>query len=170
MKWTTFWIALSILMGCKGIQQDTAGSSPLNVGDIRFDSKQDDPNFALCSSETRIRQYHNFSKSLQIEGEKGGLIEYFATHYQYPEDPSVNAYVTIRFVINCKGESGRFRMEVMDRDFSRLQLDKKITKQLMTLTKELEGWKVGVLRDSPRDYYQYLTFKLVNGQIQDIMP
>lgn len=47
--------------------------------------------------------------------------------------------VRIRFIVNCKGQPGRFRMISAGYDYKEKQLDKAITDQLMSITKGLSG-------------------------------
>jgi len=40
----------------------------------------------------------------------------------------------------------------------------------MRITKSLSGWKILPNDEAPTDYYQYLIFKIKNGEIIEIMP
>lgn len=73
-------------------------------------------------------------------------------------------------MVNCNGETGRFRTEAMDFSYQPTELSEKTTQQLLNLTKMLKGWKVGTYQEKNRDYYQYLTFKIEEGQLAEILP
>jgi hypothetical protein len=135
----------------------------------------DDKDFTTCNKEflqnyKKIRQYYNFSKAIQYEGEKSALISHFRENYKIDSTSQESGYVTIRFVVNCKGQSGRFRIIELSNDYAPKPFSTQIRSQLYELTKSLKGWKIGISNDKSYDYYQYLTFKIKNGQITDILP
>lgn len=127
----------------------------------------DDPTFTVCD-EQFIFEYYNFQKGFQFEGEKIALINYFRTHYKALAKD--NGYFTVRFVVNCKGETGRFRTETMSFSYQPVEMDEETTNQLLKLCKELKGWGIGIYQEKARDYYQYLTFKIEEGQLTEILP
>ncbi|MBK8053190.1 MAG: hypothetical protein IPK35_07965 [Saprospiraceae bacterium] len=139
------------------------------VGDIAHDSKLDDPSFTLCN-EKNTKQYHNLNEEMQYENEKYALDQTFTS--QFKADPKIkdSGMIRIRFIVNCKGETGRFRLISSGNDYKEKQFDKAITDQLMTITKSLKGWKILSDRRGPKDYYQYLIFKITDGQIKEILP
>ncbi len=141
-----------------------------HVGDIEFDNKLDDPNFTPCFSDSLIFQYFNMSTGLQYEGEKIAIDSYFEKFYK-PINSNQTGWIRIRFIVNCKGETGRFRVLQSDEDFIETTFDKKITTQLLNLTMALNRWKtINNNEGSPIDYYQYLTFKIYKGKITKILP
>lgn len=139
------------------------------VGDIAVDPKMDDPDFTLCD-EKNTKQYHNLNEEMQYEGEKYALDQTFRS--QFKVDPKIkdSGMIRIRFIVNCKGETGRFRLMSSGYDYKEIQIDKAITDQLMTITKSLKGWKILSDDRGPKDYYQYLIFKITDGQIKEILP
>ncbi|MGB6035780.1 MAG: hypothetical protein WBG42_05900 [Cryomorphaceae bacterium] len=139
------------------------------VGDIEADNKLDDPTFKLCNDEVFLKQYFNFSQGLQYEGEMLKIKEQFELAY-VPVEVNQSGWVRIRFVVNCRGESGRFRMICSDEHYESRQFDSRITDQLMSITKALEGWKPLPDSENPDEYYQYLIFKIENGDIIEILP
>jgi len=58
----------------------------------------------------------------------------------------------------------------MNENYEPKTFDKSITKQLLEITKSLTGWKILPDEQSPEDYYQYLIFKINDGQLIEIMP
>lgn len=139
------------------------------VGDIAHDPKLDDPNFTLCD-EKNTKQYHNLNEEMQYEGEKYALDNTFFTQYKATDGAKDSGMIRIRFMVNCKGETGRFRLISSRYDYKEKQFDKAITDQLMTITKSLTGWKILSDKTGPKDYYQYLIFKMTDGQIKEILP
>ncbi|MCZ4408995.1 hypothetical protein O3Q51_09260 [Cryomorphaceae bacterium 1068] len=139
------------------------------VGDIEGDTLLDDPEFKLCNDEVFLKQYFNFSQGLQYEGEMLKIKEQFELAY-VPVEAQESGWVRIRFVVNCRGESGRFRMICSDENYESREFDARITDQLMSITKSLDGWKPLPDSDNPDEYYQYLIFKIENGDIIEILP
>ena len=139
------------------------------VGDSEFDPEKDDPNFKLCFSENQVRQYFNFGRGLQYEGEKKALVEHFFKQYK-PVDTDQSGLIRVRFIVNCKGETGRFRLIEADENYQKTKFDERITQQLLTLTKSLKGWKPQADEYAERDFYQYLVFKIKNGDLIEMMP
>lgn len=142
---------------------------PPQVGDIAFDSEHDDVDFKICN-ENQIAQYYNFGKGLQYTGEKPKINEHFFSLFKASADAEESGFVTIRFIVNCHGKTGRFRMEGMDNDFHEKSFSKETTTQLLNLTRKLDGWIVPQHDGRSFDYYQYLTFKIEGGRLIEIMP
>ena len=139
------------------------------VGDIEADPEIDGSVFQICYSEARVKQYFNFSQGLQYEGEKTAIVEVFRQNYEAVDLPQ-SGWIRIRFIVNCKGESGRFRLTTSNTQYQAQDFDPKITDQLLSITQSLDGWKPLPDQEDPRDYYQYLTFKIENGTLKEILP
>lgn len=143
-----------------------------NVGDIPFDASVDDPDFEVCD-EIQTRQYYGRRAkytSAGYRGEKKALVAVFYEKYEHPVSDEENGYVTIRFLVNCKGQSGRFRVQEMDFDYQPKKFDPQIVEKLLTIVRELDGW-IPVEREGKKyDFYQYLSFRLERGRIVKIMP
>ena len=144
---------------------------PQQVGDIQFDKKIDDKNFKICDS-THIFQYYNFGKGFQYKGEKYEIIKTFKEKYH----PIINSkkgetgYITIRFIVNCEGKTGMFRVEEMDSNYQTTVFNAIIKNQLLDITKSLDGWPINMYKDKIHAYYQYLTFKLEDSKLIEILP
>lgn len=154
---------------CGQSQKEQSKTYPRQVGDIAFDLALDDPAFKVCHPE-HIFQYYNFGKGLTYRGEKIEITRFFEKNI-VPTTPEDTGYLTIRFIVNCEGKTGRFRMEQMSCDYQPMKFSETLTKQLHRLTTELSGWGVALDQNGqPRDYYQYLTFKMRNGMLEEILP
>jgi len=136
------------------------------VGDIPFDPATDNPDFAICD-ESNVLPY-NTRYGMFFDGERYGVLKYFEENYTLLPVKGQTGYITIRFLVNCKGETDRFRVYEMDKEMNETEFDEEIVQNLLRLTKALNGWKTHV--PEPRDYYQYLLFKLKDGRIETILP
>ncbi len=160
---------LVLFSSCGKAQTVTIGY-PEHVGDISFDASLDDPGFKICSKENNIPQYYNLGKGLQYQGEKIAINKYFEINFKNRIQKNETGFLTIRFIVNCEGKTGRFRIEGMDNNYQTIKFDEGLENQILKLTKQMDGWMVGKLQGQKIDYYQYLTFKLNDGQLIEIMP
>ncbi len=142
---------------------------PNHTGDIAFEAKTDNNNFFLCS-ESHIFQYFNDSNGLEYEGEKLAIETEFAKNFDSPILKGETGSIRIRFVVNCKGETDRFRLIAMDENYSDKVFPVHLTDRLMQITKNLKGWKTKKYDGREIDYYQYLIFKIEDGQLKEILP
>lgn len=139
------------------------------VGDSVFNPHIDSEAFQICGSESDVQQYFHFSKGLFYKGEKKTLRDTFLKQYN-PINVDESGWIRIRFIVNCKGESGRFRLIMSDLDYKERSFDSRITDQLMQISKSLEGWEIQSKDGQARDFYQYLIFKISNGKLIEILP
>jgi len=58
----------------------------------------------------------------------------------------------------------------MDSNLREREFEATILQQILTLTKELNKWKPLGYKGNMYDYHQYLSFKILNGNIKDITP
>ena len=157
-----------LLVGCA---TDKNSQSHLRwVGDIPPDSVLDDPEFSICHGEKWVKQYFHFDQGgLQYKGEQPAIAAFFNENYN-PIPTAESGWVRIRFIVNCEGKTGRFRLMGSNEQYEPFAFDPKITNQLMKLTQQLDGWQILPNPEAPADYYQYLIFKIENGQIIEILP
>jgi hypothetical protein len=156
-------------------QGDTVTTNPAfpyarSVGDIAFDPAIDKKDFHLCYPD-HVFQYFNNAEGPGYEGEKIAIERAFAAQYKPKRAKKESGLVRIRFVVNCRGETDRFRVLGMDKDYNEKVFDRSITDQLLAIAKTLKGWKAQQYENQVDiDYYQYLTFKLEQGRIVEILP
>jgi len=113
----------------------------IDVGDIQFNTSTDNVNFKMCD-ENNIKQYYSRYSSdnpAGYKGEKRNMEKPFLQNYKYPISKTQNGYITIRFIVNCYGESDRFRVEEMDFSYQSKKFNSKISSQLLNITKQLKN-------------------------------
>lgn len=139
-----------------------------NVGDINFDAKIDDSSFKTCN-EDRIFQYYSVGTS--FKGERKAIRE---SIFKDLESSGVNfgnksGYITFRFIVNCNGESGRYRFKQVDESFLKTTFGVSEVKKLKNAVIRLKNWNAGTLKDgTPVDSYYQINFKIIEGEIEDI--
>jgi hypothetical protein len=171
MKNNLFILIICLLLtNCESPKEksNSHNEKPVTVDGISFDKTKDDPDFKLCNSY--VYQYFNDSKGLIYKGDKPKIEEAFFNRYNSEIVPKETGTIRIHFTVNCKGEADRFRLLGMDDEYNELVFDKKITDQLLNITKNLKGWGVKELRGKSIDYYQYLIFIVNDGIITKILP
>lgn len=142
---------------------------PANIGDIEFDHNTDKKDFNLCFGK-HIFQYFNDSNGLQYSEEKAAIDKIFFTQYKNQNLYNETGLIRIHFVVNCKGETDRFRIMGIDENYKPRTFSSKVSGQLMEIAKSLKGWKPKKINEHDVDYYQYLIFKIENGNLIEIKP
>ena len=160
------FVFCNLLYNCQ--TEKSVSKYPYQVGDIEYDAKLDDPNFKVCNYP-KVYQYYNFGDGFDYEAEKTTIIEELEKLNLY--DPTKKSgYITIRFVVNCEGKTGWFRLTEMDSNYQETKFDSKFSQSLLDFTKNLKGWKTKIAKEKNVDYYQYLTFKIKDGKVSEILP
>jgi hypothetical protein len=171
----TRWLFLFMITGSQRVLAQTnepvynvTDSFPANTGDIPFDAALDDTSFTVCNPQIVFQYYNTDSWYKQ---HKRAIERYFKNNYQ-PTNPTddQSGYLTIRFIINCSGKTGRFRMYELDKKYQPHKFHPNISSRLMQLTKDLQGWQPAAYKNKIYDSYQYITFKLKKGVIECVLP
>ncbi len=136
------------------------------VGDILFDPTQDRADFALRPGGS-IYQYYNFNTSYA-----GGRLELRRilreTLRQLPVSGTDSGYLTLRFVVNFKGETDRFRMSALNFNYQPLEFAPELVAQVLHACQQLRDWVPGQINGQTKDSYFYITFVVRDGRVQDI--
>lgn len=132
-----------------------------------------DPETAMLSDgfETcgeYIFDYYNPERPTYTKG-KNGLREFILTNYKN-KGYIDSGYLNIRFVINCKGETGRYVIHENDLDLIPKKFNKELKDQLFKLTTQLNQWNPNVIRGKKVDSYMYISYRIENGEIVEILP
>ena len=143
---------------------------PKTVGDIEFDPKTDNKNFVICQDDFNYSFQYFDLEGFSYEGEKLAIENEFRKSYDSKKVKKESGLVRIRFIINCQGKTDRFRILSVDENYKAKEFDKNITEQLLQITKRLDGWKPKKYKEKEVNYYQYLIFKLVKGQLIEVLP
>lgn len=167
------WLMLSALVGATlpGKSQNTApyrSSSYGDVGAIPFDPAQDDPGFKLCDE-------HHIAQSYQVNplypagtaALHNRLRTAFAAH---PPCERATGTITIRFLISCTGETGRFRVYEVDTAYQPTAFPPAVAQSLLWAVRRLGRWQPGAYQHRAYDSYKFLSFQLRAGQLVRIFP
>ncbi|WP_405202969.1 hypothetical protein [Dokdonia sp. LLG6352-1] len=83
---------------------------------------------------------------------------------------SDSGYVTFRFIVNCKGEPGWFNIYQTNLNYEEIALNESLVSDLLDFTKNPDNWNVRVIGTKTVDYYMYVTYRIENGKITEILP
>jgi len=122
--------------------------------------------FQTCSDY--IFDYYNPERPTYNTG-KNGLRTFILENYKN-NGYTDSGYLNIRFVINCEGETGRYVMHENDLNLVPKKFDPKLREQLFKLTSSLDKWNPNVISGNKVDSYMYLSYRIENGEITEIIP
>lgn len=147
-----------------------------DVGNIVFDPKIDDPNFKVCNPG-KSYQYYYFSDGLSYKGEKYEILKLWKQTQKPTLNSNETGYISIRFLVNCEGKTGLFRIQQFNSNYEEVSFDTDLVNLTLNFVKKLSGWNTLVYKgNNPEykgksfDYYQYLTFKIEQGVVTEILP
>lgn len=112
-------------------------------------------------------QYYSFNTKYPLSSEK--LTEEVNRTLTY-QPKQMNGFITIRFVVNCKGQTGNFEIYQTDNNYQIVKFEDKYIEQLLGFVKSLDGWKKAIYKDKNYDYYTYFAFKIEYGKVTEIVP
>ncbi|RAJ76750.1 hypothetical protein CLV59_108271 [Chitinophaga dinghuensis] len=169
-----FCWTVAMFMGCLltassgNAQQRRPDTTLANVGDIPFDKTLDDSTFHVCEPGKTFQYYNEKGYYLR---HKPLITKFILDKYKFnPGFENQNGYITIRFVINCEGHTGRFRIKCIDEQMHPATFPDSITHQLLEALKQYKDWQPMEYEHQTHDSYQYITFHIRKGKIITISP
>ena len=169
MQKATYIFTVMVALSSLAVTKSFAQEYPRWVGDIAYNPTLDDSSFQLCWHDNFVFQYFNMEAGMQYQGEKAAILAHFQRNYK-PVPSNQSGWIRLRFIVNCQGQSGRFRIQQADENYQPRDFDPVIVEQIIQLTQALNGWQVIKRKGMAVDYYQYLIFKINQGEIERILP
>lgn len=137
-----------------------------DVSYIPYNIKPDNPNYIICDS-TNIRSGRN---RLQYIGGSNQLKQDIIASYSFkPAYQSFNGYIVVRFLVNCKDQSGRYRAQSLHLDFSPVTAPSDLLASTLALVQSLDNWTKSPTKDSKSEYSKFINIKFSHGQIQHVL-
>lgn len=155
------YILIIILLSCTEQKKYTH-----DIGYIDPDKALGSKDFKTCKDE--IYEYYNSEPDGGYKYGKKALRD--SVQRKYQASISESGYLTFRFVVNCQGKAGRYLVIENDLDFKPKKFNAELVSQFFSITQELKEWRPVVLENESRDYYMYITYKLLDGKIIEILP
>lgn len=131
-----------------------------------------DSGFKTCGAYEDINDYYNGrDKIAQFKGGKGRLWQVLDKKLDKSLLKGVSGYLTYRFIINCKGQAGNFIQDGCDLAFEKIDFPKGLVEHLYSILKEEKEWTpIQISNREHADAYTYITFKMQDGKLIEILP
>ena len=142
------------------------------IGFIDPSSSLSNNGFQTCADTVFLTQNMRYYFSENSAGYYGGYseIKRLLLEKYNGEKYTDSGYLTIRFILNCRGETGRFVMNESSIDFNDYSFNQKLKNELLAFTMKLDQWRSVCYEDENEDAYVFLTYKIINGEIVEILP
>jgi len=168
VKIAFYLFLIQLLFACAKRQDQklSTNSYSHDVGDILFDAVLDDPAFLLCDSTKIITS----RSALAYQGNRSAIAQVVKNQFiLQPEYSTFSGFIVVRFIVNCKDQPGRFRLETLGMDFQRNECPKALTKHILSIIQELYAWSHYMPRYAKYDCAKFLNLKIVDGKIMDVI-
>lgn len=162
------WASL-LLIGC-AVQQKQEPVPPEQsrlVYHIQPDPSTDDPHFTLCDID---KAYPYYGTDTHTRRDKRQLLTHFQNGFTPSPEVHDTGFISIRFMVNCMGVAGRFRVTEFDTSYGPMKFDTSISSQLLKLTKDVKDWEPIRFASGSYDSYCYFLFKIEGGKLTDVLP
>ena len=165
------FLLLILMLRVMGFSQNTVPQN-LNVkekiGWIPFDKNIDNLNFKVCD-ELNIEEYYQVNPSYG-EG-LPSIRKYISAHQQALEALcKKDGYIIVRFVINCQGQTDRYRTKFMWLNYTEDNaVNTELQKKIIQLTRDMGNWNPGKYDGKTYDSYQHLKFLFKNSKLVDVL-
>ncbi len=132
----------------------------------------DTQDWAPCRADKLIADYYNPTPDIGYPGGHYALNRDLIPKLDLTPFASESGYLTIRFVVNCEGEVGRFTTDEADLDLKPKQFPEAAVKDVALAIQTLTGWNTGRVgpNESLADFYTYITLKFEDGKLIDLLP
>ena len=138
------------------------------IGYLDPETTISDNSFEICGTGEIIGTHHGLPK-IAYKPNKGIFDKTVRAKYQN-KGYIDSGYLNFRFIVNCHGETGRFEIIQMNLDLEETKLNPEMVDQLFSLTASSENWNGYAIKEQPIDYYMYVSYKIENGKITEILP
>jgi len=86
---------------------------------------------------------------------------------------SGSGYITFRFIVDCTGKIlTRIQVLQTDENYKKYYFEKGFVNLLYAFLKKMDKWEIARINDRevPLAYHAFITFKIQNGKIVNIIP
>ncbi len=138
------------------------------IGYIDQDNALLNNTYELCD---KGNLYHTYS-SASLKAYAGTKKQFRAALAQaYSGDSFTDSgYLNFRFLVNCDGNPGWFEIIQMNLDLEEHPLPSQMVDSLFTFTAEPKNWNPLEFRKGPSNYYMYVSYRIENGKVVEIIP
>lgn len=140
-----------------------------HVGVITKKGKYDTSEFKPCIEEKIFPYYYGRSPSEYTKG-KNQLRKHILENHDNHGYIDISGYITVRFIINCEGQIGYFKVEQVTTDFKEVNFPNVFVDNIVELIKLTDSWKPLEFNDLPYDSFFHITLKIGNGDVLEVLP
>jgi hypothetical protein len=162
-------IIIVMMMGCASQpkQEPVPPEQGWLVYHIQPDRALDDPFFTLCDVS---KAYPYYGTDTHPRRDKGEITAHFVNNFIPSQEVRDSGFICIRFMVNCIGVAGRFRVIEFDKSYTPMKFDSRISSQLLKLTQNVKDWEPIRFNGGSYDSYCYFLFKIEDGKLTDVLP
>lgn len=132
-----------------------------------------DSGFAPCDTG-KFYSYYNRNAPEDIPaGFVGGpkaIKRFIEKEYPDLDLQGQSGLLTIRFMINCEGRTDRFEIFENDLDYQPMPFKPEVKQRLFEIHLQLAEWRPIYIHGEYRDCFMYITYRLKDGKITEILP
>lgn len=125
--------------------------------------------FHTCDHFKSISDYYN-DDDAQFLGGKGRLRKVLNQKLDASLLKDQDGYLSYHFVINCNGEAGWFTTVESSLDYHEKEFSAELKNHLFKILRAEKKWKPLYIDGKAKDAYVYITFKIKNGEIIELLP
>ena len=153
---------------------------PHYIGYIDQEKAQLNDVYTLCD-EGLIMHTHHGAAEEGYKGSKKVFRDNILSTYKN-EGYTDSGYLNFRFLVTCEGNPGWFETIQVDTDYRPTKFNEAMVAQLLKLTAQPQHWNTYNYKrnpdhthildpeEGPKNYYMYVSYKLKNGEITEILP
>lgn len=161
-----FILIVMVTLGCQPEKGTELVDYPNQFGEIPFDPSLDNSGFDLCDSTDIVHSRVSLSYVggwAKIEAISQGIFD------SATDVPVFDGYVVARFLVNCNGQIGRLRLEVLDDGFMEKEAPDELVALVIKSVKTLSEWTITNPANIGKDHSKYMNFKIKNGHVDAII-
>ena len=117
-----------------------------------------------------IYDYYNGDPDAGPKGGKRALWTLFGDQLNTDLLAGQSGYLTFRFVINCEGQAGYFVTEEAALDFKHKRFSDELIQHVFGILATYDSWRPTTIRGEQSDAYAYITLKIEDGELIEILP
>ena len=161
-------LIFTLLFGCNKVPVPVKAKYAEPIGHIPSERVIASHNFKPCY-EGLFFQYYNTTPDASYRFGKDSIRTYVNANYQN-NGYTDSGWLSYHFMINCNGVAGRYSVVETDANYQPGTFNNDLKQQLLKITQHFQDWTPTVYQNEPYDCVTYLTYKIENGEIVDILP
>jgi len=141
---------------------------PYYIGFIDQETALLNQNYSLCGDGTIYKTHHGAPFDAYQYNKRTFKENVLKTYKN--EDFTDSGYVNFRFLVNCEGNPGWFEIVEINENFEEVSHSTEMVNQLLKITSNPAHWAIYKVDEMPKNYYHYVSYKIENGEVTEILP